>query len=108
MLKLSIKDDLMKLWTNDILQQLQKSFCVSCFKGLDTEYIYAILDMSNSDLREEAEEIGIPVKLSNLSAKISFDREVPEEYILPFFNKDRQEIIIQKFDKLFNISFLMK
>ena len=40
----------------------------------------------------------------NMSAKVPYTKSLKKKDIIPFMVKDKQEIIIKKFDKLFNIA----
>ncbi len=76
------------------------------FKGVEKDYIYAIIDMDLKTLQKEAEEMGFPVKMVKFSAKVPFSRSFNKEDFLTFMVKDKQQIIINKFDSLFSISSL--
>lgn len=70
--------------------------------------MYVLLDMGYKEIKEEAEDMNFPVKMIKYSAKVPFTEELKENEVLPFLIKDRQEIIISKFDKLFSINDLTK
>ena len=56
-----------------ILRQLQSAkFELNCFKGVDQDKLYVLLDMKIGDIEEEAEDMMLPVKLIKESAKVPF------------------------------------
>jgi len=70
--------------------------------------MYVLLDMSWEDIKEEAEDMMFPVKMIQHSAKVPFTTKMKDNEVVPFLIKDKQEIIIRKFDKLFSINDLTK
>lgn len=64
--------------------------------------------MKWEDVKEEAEDMMFPVKMIKYSAKVPFTLEMKDDEVTPFLIKDKQEIIIRKFDKLFSINDLTK
>jgi len=56
-----------------ILRQLKSAnFELNCFKGVDQDKLYVLLDMKIADIEEEAEDMMLPVKLIKESAKVPF------------------------------------
>ena len=107
-IKFSVKKDA-KFMTNLTLRALDGShenFDVKMFKGVDKDSIYAIIDMGLESLEKEAEEMGFPVQMVKFSAKVPFSRNFNKQDFLTFMVKDKQQIIINKFDSLFSISTL--
>jgi hypothetical protein len=59
-----------------ILRQLQSAkFELNCFKGVDQNRLFVLLDMKIEDIEEEAEDMMFPVKIIKESAKVPFDRQ---------------------------------
>jgi hypothetical protein len=75
---------------------------MSVFKGVDADTIFVVLNLAQDDLEKEATAIGFPAKLHSISAKAPF-RPENKGNIEPFLPKDKQKIMVQKIDTLFNI-----
>jgi hypothetical protein len=76
--------------------------------GVEAKSMWCLIDMTEADLIEEADEMDFLVKMIDLSAKVPYNKHVLKpEQIVPFMVKDRQEIVCKRFDKLFSINYLM-
>jgi hypothetical protein len=102
-MKCSISSDILRDKLNLILRQLYSSdFHLTVFKGVEAKIIFIIFNMSDENLEKEARAFCYPTKLHCISAKAHFRKE-NKGNIEPFLPKDKQKIMIQKIDQLFNI-----
>jgi hypothetical protein len=63
-------------------------FEVSVFTGVEPSVIFVLVNLSEPELEKEATATGFPVKLHNISAKVSFSPENKVDFE-PFLVKDK-------------------
>ena len=72
------------------------------FKGAFPDTFLIMVDLDEDAIEDEAESSQYSVKVHGLSAKVPFNRSLKKK-VQPFKSKDKQFLIIQKMEKMFDL-----
>ena len=82
-------------------------FIIGMLKSVQADTFLVVVDLDEDDIEKEAEKSKYPVKLHGLSAKVPFMQSLKTK-VHPFKSKDVQFLIIQKLERMFDLTRLRK